>query len=265
MKKIIDKTLKPKDLDILEKTEEKSEKKSAKKAKPQKTKKAIRGANYISSKKALDNSKAYSSAEAIAAIRKALYTKFTETLECHINLGIDTRNSDQRVRFTTTLPHGIGKSVKVLVISADDKGKDGNVIWRDTSAIDEIVSGKLKPEIDFNVIVATPASMKELGKAARLLGPKGMMPSPKTGTITDNPEKVLESLSKGQVEIKSQPNHAVLHQIVGNFSFKNEQLVENVEHLISELQKNTPAKMKKKLIQKVYLTSTMGPSIRLSV
>ena len=269
--KIVDQTIKPEDLEKLEQKAQKAEdSKSKKKDKVQKAKKK-RSANYATSKKILDNSKAYSVKEAIKSIRKALHTKFTEALECHINLGIDTKNSDQRVRFTTSLPHGIGKSIKILVISADkvssadDKGKDGNVTWRDVKVIDEIVSGKLKPEIDFNIIIASPSVMKDLGKAARLLGPKGMMPSPKTGTITDKPEKVLEDLAKGQVEIKSQPSHAVLHQIVGDFSFKDEQLIENVNHLLQELQKNTPSKMKKKLIQKVFLTSTMGPSIRVAL
>lgn len=262
--KIVDQTIKPEDIEAMEKKAEKvAESKSKKKERFQKPKKK-RSANYVASKKILDNSKEYSINDAVKAIRKALHTKFTETLECHINLGIDTKNSDQRIRFTTSLPHGIGKSVKVLVLSANDKGKDGDIIWRDSKAIDEIVSGKLKPEIDFNIIIAAPSIMKDLGKAARLLGPKGMMPSPKTGTITDKPEKVLEDLAKGQVEIKSQPSHAVLHQIVGNFSFKDEQLIENVEHLLSELQKNSPSKMKKKLVQKVFLTSSMGPSIRIS-
>lgn len=260
--RIVDQTIKPEDIEKMEQKAKKAdEAKSKKKEKSQKSKKK-RSANYIRSKKMLDNSKEYSISDAVKAIRKALYAKFTETLECHINLGIDTKNSDQRVRFTTSLPYGIGKSVKVLVLSASNKGKDGDILWRDSKAIDEIISGKLKPEIDFNVIIAAPSIMKELGKAARLLGPKGMMPSPKTGTITDKPEKVLEDLSKGQVEVKSQPSQAVLHQIVGNFSFKDEQLIENIEHLLSELQKNTPSKMKKKLIQKIYLTSSMSPSIR---
>lgn len=264
MKKIVDQTITPGDLEKMEKKAQKlEESKSKKKEKLQKPKKK-RSANYVASKKILDNSKIYSTKEAVKLIRKALHAKFTETLECHVNLGIDTKNSDQRVRFTTSLPNGIGKSVKVLVISASDKGKDGNVLWRDSKAIEEIVSGKLKPDIDFNVIIADPAMMKELGKAARLLGPKGLMPSPKTGTITDKPEKVIEDLAKGQVEIKSQPSHAVLHQIVGNFSFKDEQLVENIDHLLTELQKNSPSKMKKKLVQRVFLTSSMGPSIRVA-
>ncbi|PIR42155.1 50S ribosomal protein L1 [candidate division WWE3 bacterium CG_4_9_14_0_2_um_filter_35_11] len=263
--RIVDQTIKPEDLEKLEKKAQKAKETKAKnKDKVQKTKKK-RSANYVASKKILDNSKVYSTKEAVKLIRKALHAKFTETLECHVNLGIDTKNSDQRVRFTTSLPNGIGKSVKVLVISASDKGKDGNVLWRDVKSIDEIVFGKLKPEIDFNVIIAAPAMMKELGKAARFLGPKGLMPSPKTGTITDKPEKVIEDLAKGQVEIKSQPSHAVLHQIVGNFSFTDEQLIENVDHLLTELQKNSPSKMKKKLVQRVFLTSSMGPSIRVAL
>src|SRR3990167_6283998 len=129
--KIVDQTIKPEDLEKFElKAVKAEETKSKNKDKIKKTKKK-RSANYTASKKILDNSKAYSVNEAVKSIRKALHTKFTEALECHINLGIDTKNSDQRVRFTTSLPHGIGKSIKVLVISTDDKGKEGNVLWRD--------------------------------------------------------------------------------------------------------------------------------------
>ena len=170
------------------------------------------------------------------------------------NLGIDPQNSDQRIRFTTTLPHGIGKSIKVLVIS--DKNVD---------EVDKIVSGKLKPGTDFDTIIATPSVMKNLAKAARILGPKGMMPSPKTGTVTDNPKKASDDLAKGQVEIKNQPSHSVIHQIVGKVSFDNKKLVENIGHLIKELNANKPAKVKGKFIQKVVVCTSMGPSVKIEV
>ncbi|PJA40362.1 hypothetical protein CO178_02330 [candidate division WWE3 bacterium CG_4_9_14_3_um_filter_34_6] len=222
-----------------------------------------RSENYKKAKKVLDNTKVYKVADAVKLVRKAAYANFTEALELHINLGIDTGNSNQRVRFNTSLPHGIGKSIKVLVISSDNKGKTGDVIYKNATVADDILAGKLKPDTDFNVVVATPSVMKDIAKIARLLGPKGMMPSPKAGTVTENIEKVLSDVSKGQVEIKNQQGHAVLHQVVGNLNFKDEQLVENIEHLLSELQKNTPSKMKKKLVQKTFLTSSMGPSIRI--
>lgn len=232
-----------------------------KKTKKPKQKK-VRSKRYLDTKKQIETGKTYQVEEAIKTLRKMANAKFNESVELHITLGTETQNSDHRIRFTTTLPHGIGKTIKVLVISDDNSGQKDNIIYRDASAIDEIVAGKLQPEKDFNVVVATPATMKDIAKVARILGPKGMMPSPKNNTVTDNPQKAIESLGKGQIEIKSQPNHAVIHQIVGNLSFKDEQLVQNTTTLIEELNKNTPPKMKKKLIQKIYLCSTMGPSVR---
>lgn len=232
-----------------------------KKTKKPKQKK-VRSKRYLDTKKQIETGKTYQVEEAIKTLRKMANAKFNESVELHITLGTETQNSDHRIRFTTTLPHGIGKTIKVLVISDDNSGQKDNIIYRDASAIDEIVAGKLQPEKDFNVVVATPTTMKDIAKAARILGPKGMMPSPKNNTVTDNPQKAIESLGKGQIEIKSQPNHAVIHQIVGNLSFKDEQLVQNTTTLIEELNKNTPPKMKKKLIQKIYLCTTMGPSVR---
>lgn len=232
-----------------------------KKTKKPKQKK-VRSKRYLDTKKQIEAGKTYQVEEAIKTLRKMANAKFNESVELHITLGTETQNSNHRIRFTTTLPHGIGKTIKVLVISDDNSGQKDNIIYRDVSVIEEIVAGKLQPEKDFNVVVATPATMKDIAKAARILGPKGMMPSPKNNTVTDNPQKAIESLGKGQIEIKSQPNHAVIHQIVGNLSFKDEQLVQNTTTLIEELNKNTPPKMKKKLIQKIYLCSTMGPSVR---
>lgn len=236
----------------------------AKKTTPTKGKKKAHGAKYKAAKKSLNKENVMPVAEAIKAIRKGAYAKFKESVELHINLGIDKSKSDQRVRFVTSLPYGIGKSVKILVIGSDNSGKKGDVIWRDSSAVDEIVSGKLKADTDFNVVIATPSAMKDIAKAAKILGPKGLMPSPKMGTVTDKPESAIEDLSKGQIEVKTQPSHAVIHQTVGNLSFKDEELVSNIDHLIAELQKNTPAKIKKKFITGVYLCSTMSPSVRVA-
>jgi len=304
--RVADHTIKPEDLDKLEKKQKKQSKKGASKEleswdKPvsdQKTEagskakiegesdekdrgkketekspakkkagkqKKKRGVKYLKARKSIDKAKSYKVLEALDILKKSAFAKFTETVELHVTLGIDPKNSDQRVRFTTSLPFSTGKIIQILVLSDNNEGKKDNVLYRDISAVDEILNGKLKPETDFNIIVATPASMKGIAKAAKILGPKGMMPSPKTGTITDNPEKVLKDLSKGQIEVKNQPNHAVIHQIIGKINFNKEDLEANINHLLEEIQKNSPAKMKKKLILKAYIATTMSPSIRLDI
>ncbi len=273
-KKIVDKSVTPEALENLadmaiptepvETTKpETVEEAPKKKAMIKKGAKKTRGAKYTAARKALNKDKSVSVSEAVKEIRKAAYAKFNESVELHINLGIDKSKSDQRVRFITTLPHGIGKKVKILVIGTENSGTKGDVTYRDASAVDEIVSGKLKADTDFNIVIATPATMKDIAKAAKILGPKGLMPSPKTGTVTDKPEKAIEELSKGQIEVKTQPSHAVIHQTVGNLSFKDEELVANISHLLAELNKNTPAKIKKKFITGVYVCSTMSPSVKI--
>ena len=225
---------------------------------------AKRSKNYKEAKsKIKDTEKSYTIKEAVELVKSAAYAKFNETVELHVNLGTDPKLNDQRIRVASSLPHGTGKSIKILVISNDDSGEKGNVIYRDEKAIDEILTGKLSPEKDFNVIVATTEMMKMLAKVAKILGPRGLMPSPKLGTVTDDVEKAIANLSKGQVELKSQPNHAVLHQTVGKVSFGADKLAENIEFVISEINKNSPTKLKKKLIQRAYITSTMGPSVKI--
>ncbi len=270
-RKLADQSTTIEDLDKSEAKEKATEKAADIKSGKRKAKKKVRGAKYKLARKAINKEKALPISEAIKEIRKSAFAKFNESVEVHINLGIDKSKSDQRVRFVTSLPHGIGKKIKILVIGADTRqasagnsGEKNDVIWRDSSAIDEIISGKLKADTDFNIVIATPAAMKDIAKAAKILGPKGLMPSPKTGTVTDKPEKAIADLSKGQIEVKTQPSHAVIHQTVGNLKFKDEELAENITHLLAELQKNTPAKIKKKFITGVYVCSTMSPSVKIA-
>jgi large subunit ribosomal protein L1 len=225
-----------------------------------------RSKNYKEAKNKMGSvEKNYSVKEAVDMVKAAAYAKFDESVELHINLGTDPKLNDQRIRFASSLPNGTGKSIKILVISGDNSGEKGNVIYRDEKCIDEISSGKMVPDKDFNVIIATTEMMKNLAKVAKILGPRGLMPSPKMGTVTDDIEKAIANLSKGQIELKSQPNHAVLHQSVGKVSFSAEKLAENVDFVVAEINKNAPLKLKKKLIQKVYLTSTMGPSVKIAI
>jgi len=213
-----------------------------------------RGKKYLESKKKVSSKSNTNLSESLKLVKKVSYTKFTESLELHLNLGIDPKDSGQRVRFTTTLPNGVGKKVKVLTISKEN-----------VDDIAKIVSGKLKPGKDFDIVIATPEVMKDIAKVARILGPKGMMPSPKNGTVTADIKKAEEKFSKGQIEVKSQSGYPVLHQLVGNLKMKDKELVENIEFLISEIKKNRPAKVKGKFIKKAVVCSSMGPSVRLDL
>jgi len=213
-----------------------------------------RGKNYLKSKKTVTSKENLTFDKALELSKKASYAKFDESLELHFNLSIDPKDSDQRIRFTTTLPNGIGKSVKVLVISKEN-----------VEDVAKIVSGKLKPGKDFDTVIATPDVMKDIAKAARILGPKGMMPSPKNGTITADTKKAVEEFSKGQIEVKNQQGYPVLHQLVGSLKMDDAKLGENIKFLISEIKKNRPAKVKGKFIKKAVICSSMGPSITLDL
>ncbi len=220
---------------------------------------------YTEARKQIKKETALKISDAIIASQKVAHAKFDESIELHVNLGIDPKNTDQRIRFTTSLPHGTGKSIKILVISEDNSGVKENIIYRNESVIDEITKGTVSPDKDFNIVIATTTQMKNLAKVARVLGPKGLMPSPKNGTVTEDIKKAIDSLSKGQIEVKSQQGFAVLHQVVGKKSFEPKKLEENIQHMLTELNKNTPSKMKKKLIQNAYIASSMGPGIKLEI
>ena len=224
-----------------------------------------RSSKYKNAKKTLDKTKVYKIVNAINTIKSAKYSKMPESVELHINLSIDPKNTDQRVRFNTTLPHGTGKSLKVLIISNDPQTSTQNIIYKNVDAINQISSNQLVVGKDFDIVVTTPDLMKELAKVAKILGPKGLMPNPKNGTVTTDISKTISELQKGQVEIKNQNGHAVIHISVGKLDFETTKLTENITHIITELNKNTPSKLKKKFIQKAYIAGTMTPSLRIDV
>lgn len=236
---------------------------SGKKKKQGKAKR--RGEKYSEARKKLDKTKEYSVEEAVKELRKAKFAGFTESVELHVRMGIDPKNTDHRIRFTTSLPFGTGKSVKVLVISDETRETKNGVTFRGIDAIDEIVSGKLTLGKDFDIVITTPKHMKDIAKAAKILGPKGVMPNPKAGTVTNDIDKTVSDLAKGQVEIKNQAGHSVLHTVVGNMNFKDEEIAENITFILSELAKNQPAKLKKKFMQSAYVATSMSPSLKLSV
>ena len=245
--------------------EEKAEKVEKSKKKKGKEIKSKRGSNYQAAYKKLDKSKNYDVLDAVKALNSARFAKFTESYELHITLGIDPKNTDQRVRFSTSLPHGTGKIAKILVISDDNSGVKDNVTYRNATVIEDILKGTLSAGKDFGIVITTPTHMKDLGKAAKILGPKGLMPNPKNGTVTNEIDKTISDLSKGQIEIKNQNGHGVIHLVIGNSTFKEEQIAENANFILTELNKNIPAKLKKKFLQKAFLTTTMSPSLRIAL
>ena len=212
--------------------------------------------------KLVDKSKFYKLPEALEILKKAPKAKFDESVELHVRLGINPKQSDQIVRGTITLPHGIGKTRKVAVIAKGEKLKEaenaGADITGDADLIEEISKGML----DFDVLVSTPESMKDISKLAKILGPKGLMPNPKSGTITTDLTKTVQELKKGRVEYKNDA-YGIIHCSVGKISFDNAKLAENVTSLMEAVIKAKPATSKGQYLKSISLSSTMGPGIAL--
>ncbi|MBD3300567.1 MAG: 50S ribosomal protein L1 [Candidatus Moranbacteria bacterium] len=190
--------------------------------------------------------------------------KFDETLEVHVNLNIDPKKSEQNFKFSLNLPHGTGKKVKVAVFAEGTKAKEAEASGADVilgeADIERIKNKKRK--LDFDIVIADPSMMPKLAKIAKILGPKGLMPSPKNNTVTKEIKDTVELLKKGMVTVKNDPT-GVIHQALGKFSFGKKKLLENYKDFIEKLEKNRPQKVKGKMIKRLYLTSTMGPSIKI--
>lgn len=205
----------------------------------------------------------YTIEEALERLKKGKKTKFDQTVELHINLNLDPKKQDQQVRFTTTLPHGTGQDLKVAVV-ASEKVPDADLEIKD-SDIKRVESGDLRPGKDFDVIVAEPRHMAKLAKVARILGPAGVMPNPKSGTVTDDVKKTVEQIKKGRMEIKTEQNHPLIHTVIGKLSFDDKKLIANYQELISSLRQNKPPKAKPEFIESVFVTATMGISYQLEL
>ena len=213
-------------------------------------------------KQDIKQDKTYTFEEALAEIRKGRKVKFDQTLEIHINLDIDPQKQDQMVRFSTTLPHGTGKSIKVAVV-ASKKVSNADLELSDDDLV-KIEKGKLQPGKDFDVIVTEPSQMAKLAKLGRVLGPAGAMPNPKAGTVTDNVEKAVEQIKKGKINVKTEQNHPIIHTIIGKMSFDDKKLVENFNEFISSLKQNKPQKAKPEFIESIFVNATMGKSFKIS-
>ncbi|MFA6429964.1 MAG: 50S ribosomal protein L1 [Patescibacteria group bacterium] len=222
------------------------------------------GKRYIAAKKQVDQ-KTYSPAEAVALAKKTSTAKFDASIEVHINLGIDVKKGDQQVRSTIIFPHSIGKSKKVIAFVNADKEKDAKEAGADIvggeQLIDEIAkSGKM----DFDVAVATPDMMPKLAKVAKLLGPAGLMPNPKTETVSPNVKKMVEEIKRGKVSFKNDAQ-ANIHQTIGKTSMEEGALLENLNVIIDAVKKAKPASSKGTYIKSATVCATMGPGIRMDV
>ena len=222
------------------------------------------GKKYLDSKKLIESSKLYDPAEAISLVKQTGKAKFDETVELSIRLGVDPRHADQQVRGTVVLPHGTGKKVRVLVFAKGDKAEEARDAGADYVGEAELAD-KIKNEnwFDFDVAVATPDMMGVVGRIGRILGPKGLMPNPKSGTVTADVAKAIEEIKGGKVEYRVDKT-AIAHVPIGKASFDEEKLVENLTALMEAVVKAKPSSAKGTYLKSLYLSTTMGPSVRLN-
>jgi large subunit ribosomal protein L1 len=207
-------------------------------------------------------SREYGLEEAIAAIKDASFVKFDESVEVALKLGVDPRHADQMVRSSVVLPHGTGKTSRILVIAQGEKVKEAEAAGADYVGGKELVEKVAGGWLDFDAVISTPDMMREVGKLGRVLGPRGLMPNPKTGSVTFDVGKAVEDIKAGKLDFRVDKN-GVLHAPVGKVSFEHAQLNDNAEALFGAIMRQRPSAAKGKYIESVYLTSTMGPSIRI--
>jgi large subunit ribosomal protein L1 len=210
--------------------------------------------------KLVDKHKTYKLAEAVALVKETAKAKFDETVEVHIKLGIDPKRSDQMVRGTISLPHGIGKTRKVAVLAKGEKQREAEAAGADIIGSNDLIEDISKGNLDFDVLVATPDVMKDLSKVAKILGPKGLMPNPKSGTVTFEIGTTVEELKKGRVEYKND-SFGIIHVPVGKASFEKEKLTDNIKVLMEAVAKAKPSNSKGQYIKSISVSSTMGPGI----
>ncbi|CAM3713645.1 50S ribosomal protein L1 [Erysipelothrix urinaevulpis] len=212
----------------------------------------------------VDREQVYSISEAVELLKKSSYVKFDETVEVSYHLNVDTRHADQQIRGAMVLPHGTGRSQKVLVIANGAKEEEAKAAGADYVGNAEYLEKIQGGWFDFDVIVATPDMMGELGKLGRVLGPKGLMPNPKTGTVTMDVAKAVEEIKKGKIEYRVD-KESNLNTIIGKLSFEDDKLVENFKALNDVVIKSRPAAVKGTFVKNLVLTSTMGPGIKVSI
>jgi len=230
-------------------------------AKPARSKAERAGKKYRESFKLVDRDKTYSLADALELAVKTSPVKFDASIELHINLGVDPRQADQNVRDTVALPAGTGKTMKIVVLAEADEAANAKKAGADAAGEDEVFAKLDKEELDFDILIATPSMMPKLGKYARLLGPRGLMPNPKSGTVSANTTEAVQQAKAGRVEYRVDQS-GIIHLAIGKASFSKDQLQQNADAVMSSVRAAKPASLKGIYIKSIYVSSTMGPSIR---
>ncbi|WGS64123.1 50S ribosomal protein L1 [Marinitoga aeolica] len=222
------------------------------------------GKRYLEARKLIDREKFYTLDEALEIIPKLATAKFDESIELHMVLGIDPRKNDQQVRGNISLPHGTGKKVRVLVFAKGDKVKEALDAGADYAGSDEYIQKVQGGWTDFDVAIATPDMMREIGRLGKILGPRGLMPSPKSGTVTNDVADAVKDFKAGKIEVRNDKT-GNLHIAVGKKSFETDKLKENIVEALQQIEKMRPSGAKGKFIRKVSLAPTMGPGLKLNV
>ena len=223
-----------------------------------------RGKKYIEASKLIERGNLYDRDEAIALVKKAATAKFDETIEVHIRTGCDGRHADQQIRGAVVLPHGTGKKVRILVFAKDAKAEEAKAAGADYVGAEDLIP-RIQNEnwFDYDVVVATPDMMGVVGRLGRVLGPKGLMPNPKAGTVTMDVTKAIQDIKAGKIEYRLDKTN-IIHVPVGKASFTEEQLADNFHTLIGAIIKAKPAAAKGQYLRSVVMTSTMGPGIKIN-
>ena len=223
-----------------------------------------RGKKYVEAAKQVDRTVLYDKADAIALVKKCATAKFDETIEAHIRTGCDGRHADQQIRGAVVLPHGTGKKVRILVFAKDAKAEEAKAAGADYVGAEELIP-KIQNEnwFEFDVVVATPDMMGVVGRLGRVLGPKGLMPNPKAGTVTMDVTKAVNDIKAGKIEYRLDKTN-IIHVPIGKASFTEEQLSDNFQTLIEAIVKARPSTLKGQYLRSVVLTPTMGPGVKVN-
>jgi large subunit ribosomal protein L1 len=215
---------------------------------------------YKQAAEKIDRTKLYAPADAIKLAKETSPTKFDATVEVAMRLGVDPRKADQMVRGTVNLPHGTGKTARVIVFAAGEKAAEAEAAGADVVGTDELVARIQEGWLEFDAAIATPDQMAKIGRIARILGPRGLMPNPKTGTVTMDVTKAVNEIKGGKITFRVD-KHSNLHLIIGKASFSAEQLIDNYAAVVDEVQRAKPSAAKGKYVKKITVTTTMGPGV----
>jgi len=218
------------------------------------------GKRLEAAQKAYDKKKVYTIDEGVKIVKDNAKAKFDETIEIHVKLGIDTKKADQQVRTTVALPHGTGKTKRIAVIAKGEHAQAAQAAGADRVGAEDIVEEVIKGKIDFDVLVATPDTMRDLAKAAKILGPRGLMPNPKSGTVTFDLANTIKALKAGRIEFKADA-YGIVHAIIGKASFDAAKLAENAKAVLETILRVKPSTSKGQYVQSIALSSTMGPGV----